>query len=104
MKIWTPVVIALAVFILFVPPAVRAADPAPVLPESLAAREQMAASMKTHMVFIKAEKPDKAVELVNASNEDYEKRGWTVLNLTPYLEDGDSKGFFITYQKTLVIN
>ncbi len=83
---------------------VQAAEPAPLLPESLAAREQMAASMKTHTIFFKAEDPQKATEQLNQSNEEYAKRGWNVFAITPYLDNGDFNGFFVTYQKTLVIN
>jgi len=103
MKICMSAVLVLSLFLLFIPPAVMAADQAPVLPESLAARKQMAANMKTHTVFIKAEKPEQAVEMLNASNEDYAKRGWNVFSITPYLEDGDSRGFFVTYQKNLIV-
>lgn len=90
--------------LLFVPPVTRAADQAPILPESLAAREQMAASMKTQTIFFNAETPEKATEQLNQSNESFAKRGWNVFSIIPYVDNGDFRGFFVTYQKSLVIN
>lgn len=79
-------------------------EPAPLLPESLAARAEMAANQKTLTVFIKDEKPEKLTAQLNSSTEEYAKKGWTVLTITPYINDGDVEGFFITYQKNLIIN
>lgn len=79
-------------------------EPAPLLPESLAARAEMAANQKTLTVLIEKEDPKELTELLNSSTEEYAKKGWTVHTITPYTNDGDVDGFFITYQKSLIIN
>lgn len=78
-------------------------EPAPLLPESLAARSAMAASLKTTTVFIEVEEPEKAVVALNVSNDEYAKKGWTVFSILPYQNSGDFRGFFVTYQKKLIL-
>ena len=85
------------------PPATLAAEQAPLLPESLAARAEMASNQKTLTVLIEEDDEVKAVAALNASNEEYGKKGWTVLNIVTYNKSGDFEGFFVTYQKSLVI-
>lgn len=80
------------------------AEPAPLLPESLAARAEMAANQKTLTILVMAEKPQELTALLNSSTEEYAKKGWTVFTITPYTKDGDVEGIFITYQKSLIIN
>jgi hypothetical protein len=77
--------------------------PAPLLPESLAARAEMASNQKSLTILIKNEDPEKATAALNASNEEYGKKGWSVLSILTYTNDGDFEGFFVTYQKSLVI-
>ena len=84
-------------------PQVVAAEAAPLLPESLAARAEMASNQKTQTILIKEEDPGKAVAALNASNEDFGKKGWNVLSILTYYDDNDFGGFFVTYQKSLVI-
>lgn len=78
-------------------------EPAPLLPESLAARAEMAASQKTLTVFIKEENPEKATLQLNTSNDEYARKGWNVFSILAYTHDGDFNGFFITYQKNLIL-
>ena len=78
-------------------------EPAPLLPESLASRSEMAANQKTLTIFIREKDPAKATTLLNNSNDDYAKKGWSVFSILPYNTDEDFQGFFVTYQKTLVI-
>lgn len=78
-------------------------EPAPLLPESLAARSEMAANQKTLTIFIREKDPAKATTLLNNSNDDYAKKGWSVFSILAYNTDEDFQGFFVTYQKTLVI-
>jgi hypothetical protein len=85
------------------PSATLAAEQAPLLPESLAARAEMASNQKTLTVLIEEDDPEKAVAALNASNEEYGKKGWTVLNILTYTNNEDFDGFFVTYQKSLVI-
>ncbi len=73
------------------------------LPESLEALSQMAADKKTATIFIEEEDPKRATELLNTSNKEYAKKGWTLFNIATYNYDGDFKGFFVTYQKKLII-
>jgi hypothetical protein len=80
-----------------------AAEQKMLLPESLEALSQMAADKKTVTIFIEEEDPKRATELLNTSNKEYAKKGWELFNITPYNYDGDFKGFFITYQKKLII-
>lgn len=79
-------------------------EPAPLLPESLAARAEMAANQKTLTVFIEKDDPEELTALLNSSTEEYAKKGWTVFTITPFTKGGDVDGFFITYQKSLIIN
>ncbi len=79
------------------------AEKAPLLPESLAARAEMAASQKTVTIFFKEENPEKATKKLNASNSEYAQKGWTVFSIIPFMENGDFEGFFITYQKNLIV-
>lgn len=74
----------------------------PLLPESLEARAEMAASKKTLTIFIAESDPEKATRLLNSSNDDYAKKGWTVFSIHPYTKNGDFEGFFITYEKNLL--
>ncbi len=73
------------------------------LPESLEALSKMAADKKTLTIFIEEDDPKRVIELLNTSNGEYAKKGWEVFNITPYLRNGDFEGFFITYQKKLII-
>ena len=79
------------------------AEKAPLLPESLAARAEMAASQKTITIFFKEDDPEKATKKLNESNSEYAHKGWTVFSITPFVENGDFEGFFITYQKNLIV-
>jgi len=90
-------------FVLQPPAPVLAAEPAPLLPESLAARAELASNQKTQTILIKEEDPDKALIALNASNEDFGKKGWNVFSILTYYDGGDFEGFFVTYQKSLVI-
>lgn len=74
----------------------------PLLPESLDARAEMAASKKTLTIFIAESDPEKATRLLNSSNDDYAKKGWTVFSIHPFTKNGDFEGFFITYEKNLL--
>lgn len=95
----------LSLFFLFssIGSAVASSEPAPLLPESLAARTEMAASQKTLTVFMKEKDPNKATEQLNKSNDEYARKGWTVFNILPYIHEEDFQGFFVTYQKNLII-
>lgn len=86
-----------------VPHSTLAAEQASLLPESLAARAEMASNQKTLTVLIKEDEEEKAVAALNQSNEEYGKKGWTVLSILTYNDSGDFEGFFVTYQKSLVI-
>lgn len=83
--------------------AASSAEPSPLLPESLAARTEMASNQKTLTIVIKNEDPEKATAALNASNEEYAKKGWNLFSILTFTDDGDFEGFFVTYQKSLVI-
>ncbi|MFH0785047.1 MAG: hypothetical protein V2B20_24250 [Pseudomonadota bacterium] len=78
-------------------------EPTTLLPENLAAKGEMAASQKTITIDIKEDKPEKAIIKLNDSNGEYQKKGWTVFSILTYTRDGDFKGFFVTYQKSLIL-
>jgi hypothetical protein len=104
MKHRIPVILSLFVLLASSPvEAASSAEPAPLLPESVAARSEMAASQKTLTIFLKEEDPEKATQKLNTSSEEYGKKGWTVFSILPYVRDEDFQGFFITYQKSLII-
>jgi hypothetical protein len=77
-------------------------EPAPLLPESLAAKTEMAANQKTLTLFIEERDPKKATTLLNTTNEEYAKKGWSVFNILTFNTDEEFRGFFVTYQKTLI--
>lgn len=83
--------------------AASSSEPAPLLPESVAARSEMAASQKTLTIYLKEKDPNKATDLLNKSNEEYGRKGWTVFSILPYMHEEDFQGFFVTYQKNLII-
>ena len=83
--------------------AAASSEPAPLLPESVAARSEMAASQKTLTLLLKERDPDKATELLNNSNDDYGRKGWSVFSILPYTHEEDFQGFFVTYRKNLII-
>jgi hypothetical protein len=98
--------VCIALFLLFSGTSQAGAaslESAPLLPESLAARTEMAANQKTLTIFIREKDPLKATILLNNSNDDYAKKGWSVFSILPYNADKDFQGFFVTYQKTLVV-
>ena len=74
---------------------------APLLPESLAARSEIATNQKTHTVFLEEDDPQKLTELINITNNEYAQKGWSVFAINSYLHNGDLDGVFITYQKGL---
>ena len=84
-------------------PVCSAADSGMLLPESIEALSKMAADKKTTTIFIEEEDPKRVTELVNTSNAEYAKQGWELFNITPYIKSGDFEGFFITYEKKLII-
>lgn len=63
----------------------------------------MAANLKTTTIFIEAKEPKKAVVALNISNDEYAKKGWTVFSIIPYQQSEDFRGFFVTYQKKLIL-
>lgn len=77
-------------------------EPAPLLPESLAAKSEMAANQKTLTLFLEERDPKKATILLNSTNEEYAKKGWSVFNILTFNTDEEFRGFFVTYQKTLI--
>ena len=40
---------------------------------------------------------ERAAERITEIHETYFQKGWTVIDVDPYVEDGDLQGFFITY-------
>lgn len=100
--------IYIAVFLLFSEislvnlASAAASEPVLLLPESLAAKAEMAANQKTTTIYILEKDLDKATSLLNDSNDDFGRKGWTVFSILTYNVSGDFKGFFITYQKNLV--
>ncbi len=84
-------------------PNIMAASQGLLLPESLKARSQMAADKKTVTIFIEEDDPNKITEMVNLSTAEYAQKGWTLFSIIPYTEGSDFEGFFITYQKKLII-
>ncbi len=99
-------VVYIALFLLFSgisQAGAASSESAPLLPESLAARTEMAANQKTFTLFIHEKDPEKATTQLNKSNEDYAKKGWSLFTILPYNTEREFQGFFVTYQKSLVI-
>lgn len=77
-------------------------DQGMLLPESLAARSQMAADTKTVTIFIETDEPEEVIKLLNSSNGEYAKKGWKLFSIIPFTDGGDFEGCFVTYQKKLI--
>lgn len=96
-----------SIFILFSslsPDWVYSSQQTPLLPESIAARGEMSASQRIYTIFLKEDDPEKAAQLLNTANDEYARKGWSVFSIIPYIEGSDFEGFFVTYQKNLMIN
>ena len=76
---------------------------APLLPESLAARSELAINQQTVTVFLKEDDPLKLTDLLNNTNDEYAQKGWSIFAITSYIHNGDMDGMFVTYQKGLAI-
>lgn len=75
----------------------------PLLPESLAARSEIAITQKTFTVFLEEDNPDKLTQLLNNTNGEYAEKGWSVFSIISYIHNGDMDGMFVTYQKGLSV-
>ena len=75
----------------------------PLLPESLAARSELATTQKTFTVFLEEDDPLKLAKLLNDTNGEYAKKGWSVFSIISYVHNGDMDGMFVTYQKGLSV-
>ncbi len=73
------------------------------LPESLAARSEIAATQKTFTVFLEEDDPVKLATLLNNTNDEYAQKGWSVFSIISYIHNGDMDGMFVTYQKELFV-
>lgn len=93
-------------FLFFLPSSMMAASPsnaAPLLPESLAARSEMAANQKTVTVFLEEDDPAKLTKLLNNTNDEYAQKGWSLFTINSYIHNGDVDGLFVTYHKGLAV-
>jgi len=75
----------------------------PLLPESLAARSELAATQKIITVFLEEDDPVKLTKLLNNTNDEYAEKGWSVFSIISYIHNGDMDGMFVTYQKGLSV-
>ena len=75
----------------------------PLLPESLAARSELATTQQTFTVFLEEDDPAKLTKLLNDTNDEYAEKGWSVFSITSYIHNGDMDGIFVTYQKGLSV-
>ncbi len=73
------------------------------LPESIAAREQMAAEKKTTTIFLEEKDPGRLIERINTTSSEYAQKGWSVFAITPYIKNSSNAGVFLTFQKKLVM-
>jgi len=78
-------------------------DAEALLPESLAARSELAATQKTFTVFLEEDDPVKLTKRLNNTNDEYARKGWSVFSIISYLHNGDMDGIFVTYQKELFV-
>lgn len=100
-------VLCLLFCFLFLSPNITiAASPAnaePLLPESLAARSELATNQKLLTIFLEEDDPVKLTELLNFTNDEYAQKGWSVFSITSYVHNGDMDGMFVTYEKGLTV-
>lgn len=98
-------VFCLSLWILFLfPNFTMAASPVntePLLPESLAARSEIAANQNLFTLFLEEDDPAKLTKLLNKTNDEYAQNGWSVFSIVSYVHNGDMDGMFVTYEKGL---
>lgn len=83
--------------------AASAASAEPLLPESLAARSELATNQKLLTIFLEEDDPVKLTELLNLTNDEYAQKGWSVFSISSYVHNGDMDGMFVTYEKGLTV-
>ena len=67
-----------------------------------AAQEAVLANMQAVTIWVEASwgfRNQGAANSLNGAHEAFAKRGYRVLSVEPYIENGDLQGFFVTYQK-----
>jgi len=70
-------------------------------PETVA-QEAMQANMQSVTIWVDASwgfRNQGAANSLNRAHEAFAARGYRVLSVEPYIENGDLQGFFVTYQK-----
>ena len=73
-------------FLFLFPNFTMAASPSnaePLLPESLAARSEIAANQNLFTIFLEEDDPAKLTKLLNNTNDEYAQNGWSVFPLSP---------------------
>ncbi len=56
-------------------------------------------STTTITVFLDEDDPEELAAKASAAHEDYAGQGWFLFQITPYVDDEDTEGLFLTYQK-----
>ncbi|HSM11999.1 MAG TPA: hypothetical protein VK827_10585 [Lysobacter sp.] len=67
-----------------------------------AAQEAVQANMQSVTIWVDASwgfRNQGAANSLNRAHEAFATRGYRVLSVEPYIENGDLQGFFVTYQK-----
>ena len=67
-----------------------------------AAQEAVRANMQSVTIWVEATwgfRNQGAANSLNSAHEAFATRGYRVLSVEPYIENGDLQGFFVTYQK-----
>ena len=68
----------------------------------VAAQEAVQANMQSVTIWVEASwgfRNQGAANSLNRAHEAFATRGYRVLSVEPYIENGDLQGFFVTYQK-----
>jgi len=54
---------------------------------------------QTVTLFLEEDNPEELAQKSTAIHEEYARKGWVLFQITPYVDDEDTEGLFLTYQK-----
>jgi len=89
-------VVGVMLFCLMQPLHVFAAPKVELLPENF---KEVQTGTKTITIFLAEDDPEELAMNATVIHEEYAREGWFLFQITPYVDDEDTEGLFLTYQK-----
>lgn len=78
------------------PSAIYGAPKMELLPENY---KEVQVGTKTITIFLEEDDPEELAMKATVIHKEYARDGWLLLQITPYVDDEDTEGLFLTYQK-----